>query len=225
MTLESIKIQTFKNYEHIIIDGLSNDKSLEVINSFDSKGKINIISEKDYGIYDAMNKGIKMSNGEYVIFLNSGDSFADKNTLSKITKYAFNCDVLIGSTLYNYRNNKIIRYPENLKKIKRGMTFNHQSAIYNRSTLSQYLFDLSYPISSVHDQTIRMINDMRKFKFIDVQVAIYDPYGISSNAYRWSKDYLKIIWKYYRIYLPIAFIRSIYRNLKYHYDNNSNTNI
>ena len=72
--LESVKSQTFKNYEHLIIDGNSSDKTVEIIKNFNNE-KIRLISEKDDGIYDAMNKGLKNSRGKILGILNSDDMF------------------------------------------------------------------------------------------------------------------------------------------------------
>ena len=77
-TLNSVKRQTYKKYEVIIIDGYSNDGTIDLIKKIKDK-RINFLIEKDNGIYDAMNKGIKKAKGEWTIFLNSGDVFKDIN--------------------------------------------------------------------------------------------------------------------------------------------------
>ena len=84
-TINSIKKKTYRNYEIIIVDGLSNDGTIEEIKKIKKKNVRHII-EKDKGIYDAMNKGIKISNGKWLIFMNSGDNFINKNILKKISK-------------------------------------------------------------------------------------------------------------------------------------------
>ena len=84
-TVDSIQNQTYKNFENIIVDGSSKDGTLEYIKSlaFDN---LNYISERDNGIYDAMNKGINLSNGEYLLFLNAGDNFASNDILKNIVR-------------------------------------------------------------------------------------------------------------------------------------------
>ena len=85
-TLNSVNNQLCKKFEYIIIDGCSTDDSLSVIEKYKERANI-IISEKDNGIYHAMNKGVKMSNGKYVLFLNSGDSFFSNQSILNFYKY------------------------------------------------------------------------------------------------------------------------------------------
>ena len=82
-TIQSVASQSFQNYEHIFIDGLSTDNSLEIIHDSPSQ-KQKIFSEKDEGIYDAMNKGIQAARGKWILILNSDDYFADHNVLNNI---------------------------------------------------------------------------------------------------------------------------------------------
>jgi len=106
--IKSVQNQTYKNFEHIIIDGKSNDNTLKIIDNY--KHKISkLISEKDKGIWDAMNKGIKNSNGDIICFLNSDDYFFPK-TLEIVNKYFNNNDIdfLFGSVkkykiMYGYK--------------------------------------------------------------------------------------------------------------------------
>ena len=85
-TLESVLKQTYKNYEHIIVDGLSKDNTIEIVKEYENKydGKLKYISEKDTGLYDAMNKGIKMATGDVIGILNSDDIYANEDVLKKI---------------------------------------------------------------------------------------------------------------------------------------------
>ena len=87
-TIESIKRQSFKNYEYKVIDGLSNDKTEEKINS-NKKYINNYIREKDEGIYDAMNKGIKLASGEYISIINS-DDYLNSNAFGKVNQESQN---------------------------------------------------------------------------------------------------------------------------------------
>jgi glycosyltransferase involved in cell wall biosynthesis len=115
-TLQSVIYQTFNNYELIVIDGLSDDGSKETIQLYADKIKY-WISEKDNGVYHAMNKGIDKAMGKYCLFLNSGDTLKDENSLSDLYKSEGNEDIIFGNieqeganivfpeviTLYNLR--------------------------------------------------------------------------------------------------------------------------
>lgn len=87
-TLESVLKQTYTNYEHIIVDGLSKDNTMKLIKEYEPKynGKLKYISEKDSGLYDAMNKGIKMATGDAIGILNSDDIYAHENVLQEIVE-------------------------------------------------------------------------------------------------------------------------------------------
>ena len=95
-TLESVLKQTYHDYEHIIVDGLSKDNTMEIVKQYEAKynGKLKYISEKDTGIYDAMNKGIKMATGDVIGILNSDDIYANEKVLQTIAdKFEkTNCD-------------------------------------------------------------------------------------------------------------------------------------
>ena len=105
-TFESIKNQTWLDFEYIVIDGGSTDGGKELI---ENNKQINYwVSEKDSGVYNAMNKGIRAATGDYIIFMNSGDFFYDNDVLEKVAKhFDSNISILYGNTVYfnddNYR--------------------------------------------------------------------------------------------------------------------------
>lgn len=104
-TLNSIKNQTYPDIEHIIIDGKSTDNTLKIVEDFPHVSKV--ISEKDNGIYDAMNKGIKIAKGDVIGILNSDDIYASKNTLSNVMSIfdgESNIDSVYGNIIY-FKNN------------------------------------------------------------------------------------------------------------------------
>ena len=91
-TMESVLSQSYENIEYIIIDGASTDKTLELVNSLASKynsRKVQIFSELDNGIFDAMNKGIKMATGDWINFMNAGDLFYNENVIENMFKFEF----------------------------------------------------------------------------------------------------------------------------------------
>lgn len=110
-TLESVKVQTYPFIEHIVVDGLSKDNTLELVQASNHVQKI--ISEKDQGIYDAMNKGIALADGAIIGILNSDDFYAHENVIQEVVKLfeTTNCDAVYG--------NLIFVHPDNPKRILR----------------------------------------------------------------------------------------------------------
>jgi len=161
-TILSVINQSYKNIEYIIIDGKSTDKTLEVVAGYKDKISV-IVSEKDAGIYDAMNKGLKLATGDYVWFINSGDEIFDKDTLLNIfdsIKDSVYPDVIYGKTaLYDKTGSliKITSVPKKLYKysFSNGMVVSHQSLIVKKE-LTEY-YDLSYRYVSDHDWIIKIL--------------------------------------------------------------------
>ena len=117
-TLKSVASQTFKSYEHIIIDGQSSDKTMDIIHGH-LQGQLMVLSEPDDGIYDAMNKGIALSKGKIIVLLNSDDTFVDANVLETLyLKFCeTNADVVYSSINYVNSLGKILSTwrPKNFK--------------------------------------------------------------------------------------------------------------
>lgn len=152
LTINSVINQTYKNIEYIIIDGGSDDGTIEKISKYES-GIDKFISEKDFGIYDAMNKGISISSGDYILFLNSGDKLNDNDTISQIEKYVINnncVDILYGDVIVNSLENNFsyLRNSKKVSHIKIDMPANHQSCLINRQFHLKNIFDLKYKLAS-----------------------------------------------------------------------------
>lgn len=159
-TMESVSNQSFGDYEHIIVDGASKDNTLKIARSYEG---VRILSEPDKGLYDAMNKGLKLAKGKYVIFLNSGDTFHTDDTLQKYATYAQeDADIIYGDTLIVDSNRNIIgprhySVPERLtfKSFSRGMLICHQAFMVKRGLAPEY--NLNYRFSADYDWTIKCI--------------------------------------------------------------------
>jgi glycosyltransferase involved in cell wall biosynthesis len=169
-TILSIAAQTFKNYEHIIIDGASTDGTLDIINKYKSRLGY-FISEPDKGIYDAMNKGIKAAKGKYLWFMNSGDLIESPETMQAIFSEEQDADVYYGETLLMDESGKIIgtrsekstrKLPRQLKAgdMKYGMVVSHQSIIVKRSIAPEY--NLEYRCSADIDWVITSLKRSKK---------------------------------------------------------------
>lgn len=183
-TCESIVSQTWQDFEWIVIDGGSTDGTLDILAEY--KERIDtLVSEKDNGIYDAMNKGIKLAKGEWLSFMNGGDSFYSADVLEKTFGSGQNitAGVLYGST-YTPEKEKFRKVP---KKLRRdffiGSNINHQSTFIKRSLFDKYgCYDDSMKIAADFDKWCRFMCSGEKFQYLDFCVAANDLLGISSNA-------------------------------------------
>jgi len=188
-TLESIVNQTYPNLEVLVVDGLSNDNTCEVVNNFMLKNNfIKLISEKDTGVYDAMNKGLKLSKGDFLYFMGSDDVFYNNAIVDKIlTKENRVYDFIYGNV--KFKKSKEIHSGESslLKLIEDQISICHQAIFYSRSTFDTIgFYDLKYFIHADYDFNIRCFkNENIKIKFVDCIVAIFNEAGLSglnSNA-------------------------------------------
>lgn len=166
-TIESVKHQNYKNIEYIVIDGGSTDGTLEEIKR--NNDVVNKwISEKDSGIYDAMNKGISIATGDYIWFLNGGDMIYSPNTLNEVFTSCKEADVYYGDTELvdddgkSYGKRKLKTPPENLswKNMIDGMVITHQSLIIKKNIIIPY--DLSFKHCSDIDWTIKILKSSNK---------------------------------------------------------------
>lgn len=161
-TLESVATQDFKDFEHIMIDGASSDNTLSIARRFNH---VRILSEKDKGLYDAMNKGLKLAKGKYVLFLNSGDTFHDNNILGLYAEYARKGDdIIYGDTVIVDKERHIIgkrhlTAPVSLtvESFSKGMLICHQAFMVRKEIAPEY--DLNYRFSADYDWTVKCIKE------------------------------------------------------------------
>lgn len=208
-TLESVAIQSYEDKEYIVIDGGSTDGTCQVIQS--CKAIIDtLVSEPDGGIYDAMNKGLALARGEYVLFLNSGDELFDANTLERIFCRHEPADIYYGETKLVDSQRRIIgdrrhRAPRefNWKSFRYGMNVCHQ-AIYIRRSLTEP-YDLRYQLSADIDWIIRAARKAEKITNVHDYVAKYLVGGLSQKRLKQSlQERYRIFEKYYG-FLPNLF--------------------
>lgn len=178
-TIQSVLAQDIE-FEYVIIDGGSTDGSLEVIEKY--KDKIdNIISEKDNGIYNAMNKAIDLANGEWICFMNSGDIFYDSNVLkSVLPNLDASVDIVYGDQEVRYSSKKkIVKADKCIKDIWQGMIFSHQSSFVKKDILKQYRFNESNRITADYELFYNLFKANKKFKYKPVVVASVSAGGVS----------------------------------------------
>jgi glycosyltransferase involved in cell wall biosynthesis len=211
-TMQSVLCQTSTDYEYVIIDGNSTDRTLEIImgyiSSFQEKGvKIRWISEPDKGIYDAMNKGFKLAQGDYIWFVNAGDTISDfgvlSNILSQIQTKKDRPDFIYGETLIvnsagSVLGERRLKAPEHLnwKSFRMGMLVCHQSMLVNRVIAP--VFNTSYRYSADFDWTIRCLKNAKNCFFTHTVLSHFMDGGVSKTKMRASlKERFHIMTEYY----------------------------
>ncbi len=222
-TLHSVASQTCGQYEHLIIDGRSTDRTLEIVRSFDNP-RIRLVSEPDHGIYDAMNKGISLARGEYLIFLNSGDRFHEDATLQLFADKIIDNDypgILYGQTDIvdnqgKYLGPRHLIAPPDLKldDMKKGMLVCHQAmAVYYRIVND---YDTRYRYSADYAWVITCLMHSRHNIYIDRTVVDYLSEGTTTGHHRQSlKERFSIMCRYFGTLPTVArHITFAYRYLR-----------
>lgn len=173
-TLKSVRNQSYPHIEHFIIDGASKDDTVKKAQAYayDSRYPVIVKSEPDKGLYDAMNKGIKLAKGDYIIFLNAGDVFSEEDTLTSVAEQIKSENlpaVIYGNTDIVDENGNFIRKrrlapPENLtwKSFKQGMLVCHQSFYARTDIARQVPYNLDYKLSADVDWCIRIMKEANR---------------------------------------------------------------
>lgn len=231
-TLDSVASQTYTDFEHIIVDGASTDGGVEIICEYDQSlvsnlsplaSRLKWISEKDTGIYNAMNKGIRMSSGEYLLFLNSGDFLIAADVLEKVFENESSADILCARCNVS-DNNKVIWTSNPPEEVTFGTLYivglAHQSTFIRKSLFEQYgYYDESFRYNADIEFWYRAIVDNgASTQKIDVITTDYnldgvsekkknDPVFIGEHKRILAKPiYKKILpdYKHYKSIIPIA---------------------
>ena len=190
-TAESVKKQTFKDYEFIVIDGGSTDGSAELLKEYASIITYGV-SEKDDGIYNAMNKGIAKACGEYCLFLNSGDWLATDKVLERVFNKEFDdADFLYGDIVkVNGRKKRVIRYPDKLTLYdfyKVAAVIHHQATFIKRSLFGKfgYYLENTYMNADWMFFFDAIVMGKASTKHLDMVISVFDGTGTSE---KWSQD-------------------------------------
>jgi hypothetical protein len=221
-TIASIQIQSCTDFEYIIVDGDSKDGTTELV-----KEKTDIvdrfISEPDSGIYNAMNKGLHLATGRYILFLNAGDLLIDSQSLMHTRKLLYEAPHAVGLVAP-----VLVYYPQ-VKKTKlsplgslsgpwRGLPTSHQGIIYNREVLEDFPFDETLKIAADFDQYLRVIA-AKNIKFIasTLPLSVIEAGGVS-DLKRFSSrlEFIRSITKH--VEAPSLFLGVIYQSLMIGYD-------
>jgi putative colanic acid biosynthesis glycosyltransferase len=174
-TIKSVIDQSYQNIEYIIVDGQSSDKTIEIIRRYNNEIDY-WVSEKDNGIYDAMNKGILAAKGDYINFMNAGDIFSNKDVLNKIN-FSNNFNLIYAGDV-NYLSGKrfiALNHPFYLKN-----PIHHQGAFYPKSLFSKIsLYSLKFSVLADYDFNFNAYVEGYHFVKLDFDCAVCSDGGVS----------------------------------------------
>ncbi|MCL6748497.1 glycosyltransferase [Prevotella sp. TCVGH] len=229
-TLRSVLKQTYKDVEHLIVDGASTDATLRLAQAYVTESQaqnnghqVMVTSEPDKGLYDAMNKGLKHATGDYVLFLNAGDTFPSESTLTQVAACAERASVLpgvlYGDTDIVDNEGRFVRHrrlspPKKLswKSFMQGMVVCHQ-AFYARTDLAKQVpYQLKYRYSADVDWCIRVMKMAQKqglpLRNVQTVVANYLDGGMTEKNHKASlKERFRVLESHYG-YLPTLFMHA-----------------
>ena len=206
-TIQSVVFQTYRNVEYIIVDGGSTDNTLDVVHKYQERIS-KVISEPDKGLYDAMNKGIRMATGDYLCFLNAGDELHENETLQKIVytlKGKELPDVIYGETAIvdeegHFLHMRRLSTPEHLhwKSFKEGMLVCHQAFFARRELSLANPYDLRYRFSADFDWCIRIMKQSKYLHNTHLTLIDYLNEGMTTQNHKASlKERFRIMTKHY----------------------------
>jgi glycosyltransferase involved in cell wall biosynthesis len=176
-TILSVINQMYKNIEYIIVDGASTDNTLEIIKKYENEIDC-WVSEPDDGIYYAMNKGIDLATGEWLIFINGGDLFFEKKTITSVVNKMIDAEVVYYGDVYMTKIRKIYLGKFNCVKLAIG-NICHQAIFYPKCIYASKKYLVKYKVYADYHYNLSIFRQI-EFRYLDETIAIYEYVGFSS---------------------------------------------
>lgn len=190
--LDSIYNQTYDNIEVVVVDGASKDNTLDIVKAYQRENDI-LISEPDKGVYDAMNKALKLAHGDYLIFMGADDHLLSYDVIRRVVeaieKDGANEDSIYYGNVYGEKNGNIWKKDFSKWDWVRG-TICHQCIFYPKNIYKEYSYDLRYSINADYAYNLGLVGTAN-FRHIDVAVSYFSYGGISGSNridIEWKKD-------------------------------------
>ena len=201
-TLTSMTVQDYPDVEIIVIDGASTDGTVDIIGKYHERITY-WSSEPDRGPYDAMNKGLAKVTGEWVIFMNAGDTFAGTDTISRVFEHDLTgYGVVYGDTLAGYSRAQVLKKAGKPEDLVKGMIFCHQAAFVRTNLIKEQGFDLQYAIGADFDMMFGLLSAGCRFKHLPFPIAVVDVSGLSNRKMVQSaREHFAIAGKYRKLTL------------------------
>lgn len=184
-TIESLRAQSCQDFEWLCIDGLSDDNSMMFAKDFQRSNDI-VLSEGDSGIYNAMNKGLRIASKRMVLFLNSGDVFYDNAAIERLRKISLE---QFDFVMYGFKIRDMTRAPRALWWRFWSMPTSHQSILYSRNLLLRFPFNESYRYAADYDQFLRINQQKLRFFSSPQPLIVNEPYGTDNNLCKVIAEY------------------------------------
>lgn len=213
-TINSVRSQLFTNYEHIILDSNSNDGTSEFLKN-NLNPKTIYLREEDNGIYEAINKGINMSNGEYIGLLHSGDFFYSNKSLRYISENLKTVDYIFGDLAYykEKRINRIWKFKINNTHKPNPFKIPHPTLFLKKKIIENFNFyEKNFKISSDTDFLIKLCKNNFKYKKLDKFLIFMQSGGVSFSFFNLGKklmEDMKILKKHYKFFFIIIYIYKV----------------
>ena len=180
-TILSVINQTYKDIEYIIIDGGSTDGTVDVIKKYSNR--INLWkSEPDAGLYFAMNKGLELASGQWINFMNSGDTFYSQTTIEQVFSNTYQKGVIYGDVMFSFdRTNEVLVKASDLKYFWKGMQFVHQAAFVSTDLMKEHPFDTQYNLIADYNSLYKMFLSGANFQYLGFTICNFLAGGLSDN--------------------------------------------
>lgn len=173
-TMLSIINQSYSNIEYIVIDGGSTDGTVDIIRNYNAR--INYwISETDFGIYDAMNKGIDLATGNWINFMNCGDYFYNDNVIENFIDISLNntFDIFYGDSIFKFKWGNVLWKPHPLNQITKVNPLTQQSCFFDTCLMKEKHFDLKYPIAADYNFIYISYFEGKAFFYEPMLISVY----------------------------------------------------
>lgn len=197
-TIKSVLDQTYKNIEYIVIDGASSDNTLNIIKKYEKDIDI-LVSEKDKGIYDAMNKAIQLATGEWINFMNAGDKFASNDVIEKIfsKESIIEHDFIYGHHIWKNADKEFTVPTNPLDDMWQRISFCHQSLFSRTTLMKEKPFDLSYKIVCDYENYFSRYMEGKKFHGVDFPISVFLAGGFSDiHFFKRTKERYSVVKKH-----------------------------
>lgn len=198
-TIASVLEQTCTDFEYIIKDGVSKDRTVSIAQSFSSafakRGiPFRVISQPDKGIYDAMNQAAQEAQGEWVLYMNAGDQFADRFVLSMVEQHGNleAADIVYGDRVEAADAGYLYRKAYPLERMRDRLPFCHQSVFAKKSLYDQLPYSLRYRLCSDYAFFFHWYQEKKRFAYLPIAICIFDRHGVSSNGKAVAQELLQI---------------------------------